>query len=186
MPRGDGVGLVFQASRSTTSGLATSRSMSVLPRHQRWPGSGRAWHRTRRSSLRGRCRPRRWRDLPAWPGSVEAVDSVGQPVGREGARQPLVQRRGHRLFRQVHIPEMLAVVGQRVLVRVPAPTAPTSWQSHQRLSNADDAERSRLESAIARQVVPHLAELPNQLRQLSHLDHKHQATVTPDTCRSGH
>jgi len=44
-------------------------------------------------------------------------------------------------------------------------------ESRRRLISAGDAERSRLERAIARQVVMHLAPLPNRLRQLSHLDH---------------
>ena len=49
-------------------------------------------------------------------------------------------------------------------------------ESRRRLITAGDAERSRLERAIARQVVPHLAPLPNRLRQLSSLDH-HAATA---------
>jgi signal transduction histidine kinase len=43
-------------------------------------------------------------------------------------------------------------------------------QSRRRLINAGDAERSRLERAIAGQVIPHLAALPDRLRQLSHPD----------------
>jgi signal transduction histidine kinase len=44
-------------------------------------------------------------------------------------------------------------------------------ESRRRLISADDAERSRLERTIARQVVPHLTPLPERLRQLSSLDH---------------
>lgn len=40
-------------------------------------------------------------------------------------------------------------------------------QSRARVISAGDAERSRVERAIARQVIPHLAPLPEQLRQLS-------------------
>jgi GAF domain-containing protein len=40
-------------------------------------------------------------------------------------------------------------------------------QSRQRLISAADAERSRVERAIARQVIPHLAPLPDRLRRLS-------------------
>ena len=40
-------------------------------------------------------------------------------------------------------------------------------QSRARLISAGDAERSRVERAIARQVIPHLAPLPERLRQLS-------------------
>ena len=40
-------------------------------------------------------------------------------------------------------------------------------ESRGRLINAGDAERSRLERAIDRQVAPHLAPLPGQLRRLS-------------------
>ena len=43
-------------------------------------------------------------------------------------------------------------------------------ESRLRLITAGDAERSRLERAIARQVVTHLAPLPNRLRHLSNLD----------------
>jgi signal transduction histidine kinase len=44
-------------------------------------------------------------------------------------------------------------------------------ESRRRLISAGDAERSRLERAIARQVVVHLTPLPNRLRHLSDLDH---------------
>ncbi len=40
-------------------------------------------------------------------------------------------------------------------------------RSRARLIRAGDAERSRVEEAIARQVIPHLAPLPDRLRQLS-------------------
>jgi len=43
-------------------------------------------------------------------------------------------------------------------------------QSRARLISAGDAERSRVERAIARQVIPHLAPLPDRLRELSHSD----------------
>ncbi len=43
-------------------------------------------------------------------------------------------------------------------------------QSRARLISAGDAERSRVERAIARQVIPHLAPLPDRLRQLSQYD----------------
>ena len=43
-------------------------------------------------------------------------------------------------------------------------------QSRARLISAGDAERSRVERAIARQVVPHLAPLPDRLRELSQCD----------------
>jgi signal transduction histidine kinase len=39
--------------------------------------------------------------------------------------------------------------------------------SRRRLISAADAERSRLEQAIAQQVLPHLAPLPNRLRNMS-------------------
>jgi signal transduction histidine kinase len=43
-------------------------------------------------------------------------------------------------------------------------------ESRLRLITVSDAERSRLENAIARQVVQHLAPLPKSLRHLSNLD----------------
>ncbi|MEN3266240.1 hypothetical protein [Pseudonocardia sp.] len=56
-------------------------------------------------------------------------------------------------------------------------------ESRRRLISAGDAERSRLERAIARQVVLHLAPLPDRLRQLSHLDH--HATTALDAALLG-
>ena len=53
-------------------------------------------------------------------------------------------------------------------------------ESRRRLISAGDAERSRLERAIAGQVVLHLATLPNRLRQLSNSDH-HPATALDAT-----
>jgi signal transduction histidine kinase len=49
-------------------------------------------------------------------------------------------------------------------------------ESRLRLITASDAERSRLEQEISRQVVSHLAPLPSRLRQLSHFD-PHATTV---------
>jgi signal transduction histidine kinase len=43
-------------------------------------------------------------------------------------------------------------------------------ESRRRLITAGDAERRRLERSIARQVVLHLAPLPDRLRQLSHIE----------------
>jgi signal transduction histidine kinase len=43
-------------------------------------------------------------------------------------------------------------------------------ESRARLISAGDAERSRVERAIARQVIPHLAPLPDRLRKLSQSD----------------
>jgi GAF domain-containing protein len=53
-------------------------------------------------------------------------------------------------------------------------------QSRARLITAGDAERSRVERAIARQVIPHLAPLPDRLRQLSqsHPEDSHALNVT--------
>ena len=40
-------------------------------------------------------------------------------------------------------------------------------ESRTRLISAGDAERSRVERAIAREVIPHLAPLPDRLQRLS-------------------
>ena len=56
-------------------------------------------------------------------------------------------------------------------------------QSRARLISAGDAERSRVERAIARQVIPHLAPLPDRLRQLSQSDPRVPTRWTP---RSSH
>jgi signal transduction histidine kinase len=53
-------------------------------------------------------------------------------------------------------------------------------RSRTRLISADDAERSRVERAIARQVIPHLTPLPARLRQLSQPD-PHAPTVLDTT-----
>ena len=45
-------------------------------------------------------------------------------------------------------------------------------ESRQRLISAGDAERSRLERAIDRQVAPHLAPLPAELSRLSQAGHR--------------
>jgi signal transduction histidine kinase len=45
-------------------------------------------------------------------------------------------------------------------------------ESRRRLISAGDAERSRLERAIARQVILHLTALPDRLRGLSAVDHR--------------
>jgi signal transduction histidine kinase len=56
-------------------------------------------------------------------------------------------------------------------------------ESRRRLITADDAERSRLERSIARQVVLHLALLPDQLQQLSQVDGDNP--VAPDAAVLG-
>ncbi len=50
-------------------------------------------------------------------------------------------------------------------------------ESRARLITAGDAERSRLERAIARQVLLHLTPIPDRLCQLSHLDRNPSATL---------
>jgi signal transduction histidine kinase len=56
-------------------------------------------------------------------------------------------------------------------------------ESRRRLISAGDAERSRLERAIARQVILHLSPIPNRLRDLGNLDHP--ATVALDAALLG-
>jgi signal transduction histidine kinase len=62
-------------------------------------------------------------------------------------------------------------------------------ESRRRLISAGDAERSRIERAIARQVIPHLAALPNRLRHLSNPRHLsgpgHQAAISLDAALLG-
>ena len=59
-------------------------------------------------------------------------------------------------------------------------------ESRRRLITAGDAERSRLERAIAEQVITHVAPLPNRLRQLSNLDAHATTTVDAATaCAAG-
>src|SRR5690606_20325572 len=54
-------------------------------------------------------------------------------------------------------------------------------ESRRRLISAGDAERRRLERAIARQVILHLTALPDHLRGLSALNH--QGAVALDAAR---
>ena len=53
-------------------------------------------------------------------------------------------------------------------------------ESRQRLITAGDAERSRLEREISRQVVPHLTPLPNRLQQLSHVENNGKPALGND------
>ncbi len=50
-------------------------------------------------------------------------------------------------------------------------------ESRRRLITAGDAERSRVERAISRQVIPYLAALPSPLEQLSRLNPNEHATL---------
>ena len=50
-------------------------------------------------------------------------------------------------------------------------------ESRRRLITAGDAERSRLERAIAGQVLPHLTPLPDRLRQISHPERQGPAAL---------
>lgn len=52
-------------------------------------------------------------------------------------------------------------------------------QSRRRLINAGDAERSRLQRAIAGQVIPHLEAMPERLRRLSRPDSADQVSLGP-------
>ena len=52
-------------------------------------------------------------------------------------------------------------------------------ESRRRLISAGDAERSRLERAIERQVAPHLTRLPGQLQGLSAAGWCRPRRVTP-------
>ena len=53
-------------------------------------------------------------------------------------------------------------------------------ESRRRLISAGDAERSRLERAISRQVTPHLAPLPDRLHTLTVTAHDGAAAGRPD------
>ena len=52
-------------------------------------------------------------------------------------------------------------------------------QSRARLISAGDAERSRVERAIAREVIPHVWPLPDRLRQLSQSDQLDTQQLAP-------
>jgi hypothetical protein len=96
--------------------------------------------------------------------------AVAMPVGRP------VRHREHQLLADLADQAGLAFRHARLTVELSGQVAQLAQrtgelsESRSRLINAGDAERSRLELAIAGQVLPHLDQLPDRLRRLSAID----------------
>lgn len=107
--------------------------------------------------------------------------TVEMPTGR-----PL-RTREHRLLADLADQAGLAFRNARLAAELSGQVEQLARRTHElaesrrRLISAGDAERSRLERAIARQVILHLTALPDHLRHLSDLDH--QGTVALDAAQ---
>jgi signal transduction histidine kinase len=107
--------------------------------------------------------------------------TVEMPTGR-----PL-RTAGHRLLADLADQAGLAFRNARLAAELSGQVEQLARRTHElaesrrRLISAGDAERSRLERAIARQVILHLTELPDHLRDLSTRDH--QGTLALDAAR---
>jgi signal transduction histidine kinase len=127
--------------------------------------------------------------VAAWPpigADDPAASRVAIPVVDDGERlgsitvemaagHPL-RPRDQRLLADLADQAAMALRNARLTAELSAQVEQLSLHTHEldqsraRLISAGDAERSRVERAIARQVIPHLAPLPERLRELSHSD----------------
>jgi signal transduction histidine kinase len=124
---------------------------------------------------------------PMLPAGDPAASGLAMPVVNHGDRlgsitvwmpagRPL-RPPGHRLLADIADQAGLAFRDALLTAELSAQVNQLSQQTHElaesrrRLITADNAQRSRLEGAIARRVRPHLTPLPDRLRQLSHSDH---------------
>ncbi|MFJ3404696.1 GAF domain-containing sensor histidine kinase [Promicromonospora sp. NPDC090134] len=106
-------------------------------------------------------------------GSIMVQMPAGHPLRpREQRLMADLADQAAMAFRNARLTAELSAEVEQVGVRTRELT-----ESRRRLISADDAERSRLERTIARQVVPHLTPLPSRLRQLSSLDHNAPNTL---------
>ncbi|MEU4605408.1 hypothetical protein AB0F43_20690 [Kribbella sp. NPDC023972] len=112
---------------------------------------------------------------------VDHGERLGSITVEMAAGHPL-RPRDHRLLADLADQAAKAFRNARLTAELSAQVEQLSLRAHEldqsraRLISAGDAERSRVERAIARQVIPHLAPLPDRLRQLSHSD-SHGATA---------
>ncbi len=137
-----------------------------------------------RVSLHVEAGPDRSADWPPLPAADPAASGLAMPVVNRGDRLGSItvwMPAGHRLRPPEHqlLADLadqagLAFRNAQLTAELSAQVNELSHQTHElaesrrRLITAGDAERSRLERAIAREVRPHLAPLPDRLRQLSH------------------
>lgn len=122
---------------------------------------------------------------PGQPGDPEApglelpVLHLGERLGSITLTMPTghpLRRREHQLLADLADQAGLAFRNARLTLELSGQVERLDQRtrelsdSRRRLISASDAERSRLERAIAAQVLPHLHTLPERLRQLSVLD----------------
>ena len=106
---------------------------------------------------------------------VDHGERLGSITVEMAAGHPL-RARDHRLLADLADQAAMAFRNARLTAELAVQVEQLSLytsevdQSRTRLISAGDAERSRVERAIARQVIPHLAPLPERLRQLSQAD----------------
>ncbi len=128
-------------------------------------------------------------EVAAWPPlehEAASTSHVAIPVVDHGERLGMITvemaaghalRPGdHRLLADLADQAGIAFRNARLTAELSAEVERLSAHNHEldhsraRLISAGDAERSRVERAIARQVIPHLEALPRQLLQLSQTD----------------
>jgi signal transduction histidine kinase len=134
--------------------------------------------------------------VAAWPpfgADAASTTSVTIPVGGQGERlgsitvemaagRPL-RPRDQRLLADLADQAAMAFRNAKMTAELSAEVERLSAHTHElnqsraRLITASDAERSRVERAIARQVIPHLAPLPDRLRHLSQPDPEHHRAL---------
>ena len=116
---------------------------------------------------------------PEAPGLELPVMHLGERLGSITVTMPTghpLRRREHQLLADLADQAGLAFRNARLTVELSGQVEQLGERtrelsdSRRRLINAGDAERSRLERAIAGQVLPHLQPLPERLRQLSVVD----------------
>ena len=134
-------------------------------------------------SIRVEAGPDRVAAWPPFTAGDAAASRVAIPVVDHGERlgsitvemaagHPL-RPRDHRLLADLADQAGMAFRNAQMTAELSAEVQQLSLHTHEldqsraRLINAGDAERSRVERAIARQVIRHLAPLPDRLRQLS-------------------
>jgi signal transduction histidine kinase len=114
-------------------------------------------------------------DLPAAGLTVPVIDR-GERLGTITVEMPTgrpLRTREHRLLADLADQAGLAFRNARLAAELSGQVEQLARRTHElaesrrRLISAGDAERSRLERAIARQVILHLAALPDHLRVLS-------------------